>query len=386
MSQTINTLSRYFKRCQKKHFEVYAAAVSCSLKALCQVRQVRDDNERICAMQMVVGSLYAKNEQSKISRNLRDLCSNDAFDLYDILARRNDEKMLDSNIVSGSVSYLEEIQRDIERRFGLNCCSFNKRVRTAVFDLLERVFDYDSFRSGKVLTMKDGKSIHWGCSKENSWGAGAFIFGINPLIRYCPYCNADTIYAVRVRKDRLLPYASALDHFLPRSAFPYFGISLCNLVPSCTRCNSPLKGKSLVTFSNAPHPYRESLYDLFGFYVNSKNVTGIGCSYDFDIEIRFRGSETQRNRAKALFKDVLHIDEVYSQLFKQETLDMLKKIRALTRSYVKCVFGSFLETNRDIQYFMPELFVPTDKMPLYRLSKLTRDLARQFGIKINSLP
>ena len=44
----------------------------------------------------------------------------------------------------------------------------------------------------------------------------------------CPYCGIDTV--------------SHVDHYLPRSAFPEFSISLQNLVMACDGCNSTYKG------------------------------------------------------------------------------------------------------------------------------------------------
>jgi len=46
--------------------------------------------------------------------------------------------------------------------------------------------------------------------------------------RLCPYCGVDTV--------------SHIDHYLPRSEFPEFSISLQNLLMSCDGCNSTYKG------------------------------------------------------------------------------------------------------------------------------------------------
>lgn len=52
-------------------------------------------------------------------------------------------------------------------------------------------------------------------------------------VKVCPYCNrmyTTTLYGKkRVRPD--------FDHFYPQSRYPYFAVSLFNLIPSCNVCN-----------------------------------------------------------------------------------------------------------------------------------------------------
>ncbi len=53
-------------------------------------------------------------------------------------------------------------------------------------------------------------------------------------ITVCPYCNHDFIGS---RGDK--NSGAELDHFYPRSEYPFFALSLYNLVPSCGKCNRP---------------------------------------------------------------------------------------------------------------------------------------------------
>lgn len=56
-------------------------------------------------------------------------------------------------------------------------------------------------------------------------------------VEVCPYCNR--IYTTTLhRKKRIRP---DFDHFYPQSRYPYFAVSLFNLIPSCSMCN---RGKS----------------------------------------------------------------------------------------------------------------------------------------------
>ncbi|SHL68628.1 HNH endonuclease [Chryseobacterium polytrichastri] len=67
-----------------------------------------------------------------------------------------------------------------------------------------------------------------------------FIEKSNELkIKSCYYCNIDFINVYKEAGSK--KYHFTLDHVLPKSKYPYFSISLFNLVPSCYTCNSKLK-------------------------------------------------------------------------------------------------------------------------------------------------
>lgn len=67
-----------------------------------------------------------------------------------------------------------------------------------------------------------------------------FIENSNELkIKSCYYCNIDFVNVYKEAGNK--KYHFTLDHVLPKSKYPYFSISLFNLVPSCYTCNSKLK-------------------------------------------------------------------------------------------------------------------------------------------------
>ena len=62
----------------------------------------------------------------------------------------------------------------------------------------------------------------------------------------CPYCNRNYINNVE-------DYATAqFDHFLPKSQYPIFALSLYNLIPCCTTCNH-IKGDKQIDVSPYDH-------------------------------------------------------------------------------------------------------------------------------------
>ncbi|AZA60207.1 hypothetical protein [Chryseobacterium indoltheticum] len=58
-----------------------------------------------------------------------------------------------------------------------------------------------------------------------------FIANIN--IDTCPYCNRNYIYYISKEKE----IKPQIDHFFPKTKYPFFAMSFYNLIPSCQTCN-----------------------------------------------------------------------------------------------------------------------------------------------------
>ncbi len=91
---------------------------------------------------------------------------------------------------------------------------------------------------------------------------------------YCPYCgNEETSFTVfnhAVNGQTVLK--PELDHFLPKSLYPFFAVSFFNLVPSCNTCNhKDLKGDyNPLSFL----PDGSYLFSLMNpYYFDDKEVT-----------------------------------------------------------------------------------------------------------------
>ena len=60
-------------------------------------------------------------------------------------------------------------------------------------------------------------------------------------ITICPYCNEDKLhFYLSPEGDK--DYRPSLDHFYPKSKFPFLALSVYNLIPSCEFCNENCKG------------------------------------------------------------------------------------------------------------------------------------------------
>ena len=128
---------------------------------------------------------------------------------------------------------------------------------------LMQILSYEAFSASHRLEWCDKQHALTvlDVPEDGKWGAYEFIDALCSAnsLSFCPYCNSETVYAVstdedfgRIRVD--------IDHFFPRWKYPYLALCICNLVPSCTRCNSRLKRDMDVVLHKHPKRKRNT-YD-----------------------------------------------------------------------------------------------------------------------------
>lgn len=118
-------------------------------------------------------------------------------------------------------------------------------------------------------------------SHEAPWCLGSLAQELVKTVKYCPYCNAETVYAYKIKVSHgqkgnatsLKLVKSAFDHYFPKARYPFFAISLYNLIPACTRCNSGFKGDDASELLEMAHPYAE--------------LTGCQSSEDMHVGMKF---------------------------------------------------------------------------------------------------
>ncbi len=97
----------------------------------------------------------------------------------------------------------------------------NRKDAAAVL-LVEKCFDYDTFSK-----------------KSGAWGAYQLVQEVG--LRICPYCQLHHVNYHMPAGKKTFALRPPLDHFLPKSNYPYLAVSLGNLVPCCGQCNSGVK-------------------------------------------------------------------------------------------------------------------------------------------------
>ena len=130
------------------------------------------------------------------------------------------------------------IRRSI-KDFEATCAGQKPSWRARALRKFESVFDYSGFARKS--------SARW-CAYDLCLAAN---------YRICPYCQQAYAMTV-VREDKERCFRPTLDHYYPKSRFPFLSLSIYNLIPSCYTCNSSLKGAKDFYQRKHLHPYASS--------------------------------------------------------------------------------------------------------------------------------
>ncbi|WP_293299899.1 hypothetical protein [Pedobacter sp. UBA4863] len=238
---------------------------------------------------------------------------------------------------------------------------------------LKKVFNYDTDHNSFVA----GKN-----------GALAYRHAKRLSINTCPYCNAQFTYTIKTIRGKARPQ---FDHFLNKSLYPYLALSFYNLIPSCATCNSGgIKGSQKFSVTSHLHPFVDSIEGLFKFRTNITAVDFLVSSKDFNLKLRpVPGANSREKKRATISKEAFAIEDRY-KFHKDIAGDVLTMAYVYNNSAIegllsglveksgKHIFKSKLEIKENLfgNYLQPANFHKRI------LSKLTADIAEEFGIKV----
>ena len=319
------------------------------------------------------------------------------------------EEFKGKNILTASPMVLIRFAKENDQRIrhvGLHCR--NKDLRCDIDKVTEALFSYGSLRYGKVLTKADidnnGKvKIRWSKAKKNiaNWNGWSFAEYFRLLdIRYCPYCNAETVGLVKrkdAKKGKNDSY-SAIDHIMPKDIYPLLALSLYNLVPACYKCNSLFKGdKDLFDIEhwlpNKPllglHPYVHNIHKWFRFKYEPTSVESmfvregdksspllVERQNPLSVKIK-EHSEEYSNRVKG-YLNVFELQNSYRDLYAKEINEILTGEMICTREFVADMKTRYGLTEKDFDLVFRRTSLDPREINQHRFAKLTIDLVKQF--------
>jgi len=201
-------------------------------------------------------------------------------------------------------------------------------------------------------------------------------------IKSCPYCNANyTIITEKKYGKELLKFQ--LDHFFPKSEFPYLSISLYNLIPSCANCNITKSSKPL-SLNEYYHPYDMNLAQKAKFHLKYEPTPEKLILENIskqNLEIEFIPKHPDPLDIVKKHNEMYHIDGVYNrhQDYAEELLMLAiiyTKKQASNHLHIK---GLFANEEQYYRFLLRNYHLEKDtlKRPL---SKFTQDIAKQLGI------
>lgn len=247
--------------------------------------------------------------------------------------------------------------------------STGSNLKSELDECLKKIFYYDGFRDNKNNINVHGKKIEW--------NRHMFISLMN--IRTCPYCNRQYITNYEDGKT-----SADLDHFFLQSEYPFLALSLYNFIPSCQICNSRFKGKTFDA-ENHIYPYNEEFGDQCKFTIDSRNINYLLYNSDnFDIYLKNIASDTKYKKKINHSIETFKLNNVYKS-HKDYILEIIKKAHIYNDEYINYIYdefqGMFTDKNEIWQCVMGN-YMTDDNLINRPLSKLTRDILEEYGIKI----
>lgn len=202
-------------------------------------------------------------------------------------------------------------------------------------------------------------------------------------IKTCVYCDAQ--YAVSARKgktNRSNTYVSTynIDHYMPKSLYPYLATSFFNLYPCCSTCNQ---------FKSTKDPifrlYAHVAGSPFKFSLDRQSFIKYSMSGNSDdLRIVFGPNIGTAKLDADNYDNYFHINKVYAN-FNDTVEEVIWKYRAHNNSamtaWTKAGFN-FLPRKADVNRFILGNYDDEEDIFKRPLAKLVQDIAKQLGILI----
>lgn len=196
-------------------------------------------------------------------------------------------------------------------------------------------------------------------------------------IRTCVYCNAQFAITTEVEPDKLSGRYE-LDHFYPKSIYPFLCISFFNLQPSCSHCN---KSKSQNKAKFGLYTTNYANLSPFEFSLDKASLIKYMLTQNSeDLKIVFNSTD------RGLLTDHLkhfHITDLYN-IQKDIVEEVVWKSKIYNRFYLESLKESFsrLFANKaDFNRFILGNYDKPEDIHKRPMAKLTQDIAKQLGLK-----
>lgn len=201
---------------------------------------------------------------------------------------------------------------------------------------------------------------------------------INQLgIKTCVYCNAQYAFSYDNGKDSFQNYE--IDHWMPKSKYPYLCTSFFNLQPSCPKCNKSKSSKDdILPFCLYTHD--GSKLNPFDFSILHLSCAQYLATHDRDmLRIIFSSKEPGlKDNVDTLF----HISTQY-----QAHKDVVEELIWKKQIYNSTILGIYKDNFKqlgfkqtDFNRFILSNYDKDEDILKRPFAKMVQDIAKQLGI------
>lgn len=203
----------------------------------------------------------------------------------------------------------------------------------------------------------------------------AYDLAYNLDIPTCAYCNR--IYTKTVINPSKITRPT-FDHWFSKSDYPLLALSFYNLIPSCTVCNSGVKGTTTFELNTHFHPYHKS-------FIINENIN-YKFSYDYKDYSSFKFKIINNNDFSENSTNAFKLKEIY-ETHEDEISDLRKLKDVYSDNYLQMLKNNILKNTMISDDEIYRLAFGTDinesKFDRRPLSKMKKDILTELGILKN---
>lgn len=179
--------------------------------------------------------------------------------------------------------------------------------------------------------------------------------------KVCIYCNRN--YISNYSKNKIKTATFTLDHFHQKDKYPIFSLSLYNLIPSCSVCNTSIKNTQSLHHYNNPHSDSYNFHELAKFKLQgSDSVKLISANVECKKYIRdFKINEIYDIHSTEI-KDIIN----RRRTFNDKQIKNLSNITKMSPNKIKSLLFGNVIFNQDLEQ--------------ESLAKLKVDLAKELNL------
>ncbi|PFT25292.1 hypothetical protein COK52_06815 [Bacillus thuringiensis] len=272
-------------------------------------------------------------------------------------------------LLTGSAEELHNEIAEISTKF-IHILPEIKNKKSILHKSINKVFDYSSF-TNRTKTV---------------WGAYSLVTKLG--IKVCPYCNRQytTTYYTNSGENKGKTRAT-LDHFYDKGTHPYLALSLFNLIPSCSVCNSSFKGKKQFNINDNLHPYDNGFGSNIHFQLDYDKTELqyedlISSTNKFRISLNLKKESNQDLVKKADNNaGVFKIEDIYNE-HKDIVVELLQKKIVYTNDYIDSIYAAhsnIFYSKDDVYKMIIGNYIVEDDFEKRVLAKFTKDIAKEIG-------
>lgn len=190
-------------------------------------------------------------------------------------------------------------------------------------------------------------------------------------LKTCPYCNRGYIYSTRRGVGKSEPKNTCqLDHFIDKGKYPYFALSLFNLIPVCSSCNH---SKHTKNFNKSPFEIAD-VDECFKFRLDyAKADYTKQEAFQVALEVRDKGF-CKQEETLGLTKLYEKHNDIGHELFLKQHIYSEDRIMELCES-----FPELFTSPNEVRQLIIGSYIDKDDVGKRPLAKMTRDIMMQLG-------